>query len=49
VSEIVAVASTALRGFQIHRPANRFQGAFEALFALRFPAMNIRAELEILK
>ena len=38
-----------LRWFQIHRLANRFQGAYEALFAFRFPAMNIRAELEILK
>jgi SAM-dependent methyltransferase len=29
--------------------ANRFQGPYEALFAFRFPAMNIRAELEVLK
>jgi SAM-dependent methyltransferase len=38
-----------LRWLQIHRLANRFQGAYEALFAYRFPAMNIRAELEVLK
>jgi|GEM_PF-185450 len=29
--------------------ANRFQGPYESLFAFRFPAMNIRAELEVLK
>ncbi|MDA0185147.1 class I SAM-dependent methyltransferase [Solirubrobacter phytolaccae] len=29
--------------------ANRFQGPYESLFAFRFPAMNISAELEVLK
>ncbi len=29
--------------------ANRFQSVYEMLFAFRFPAMNIRAELEVLK
>jgi SAM-dependent methyltransferase len=29
--------------------ANRFQGPYETLFAFRFPAMNIRAELEVVK
>jgi SAM-dependent methyltransferase len=29
--------------------ANRFPGPYEAYFAFRFPAMNIRAELEVVK
>jgi SAM-dependent methyltransferase len=33
----------------IDRAANRFQSTYESLFAFRFPAMNIRAELEVVK
>ena len=33
----------------VARLANRFQGPYESLFAFRYPAMNIRAELEVLK
>jgi SAM-dependent methyltransferase len=38
-----------LRWIGIARLANRFQSVYEMLFAFRFPAMNIRATLEILK
>ena len=38
-----------LRWIFVDRLANRFQGPYEALFAFRFPAMNIRAELEVVK
>jgi hypothetical protein len=38
-----------LRWLFVARLANRFPGAYETLFAFRFPAMNIRAELEVLK
>jgi len=33
----------------LERLANRFPREYEAYFAFRFPAMNIRAELEVLK
>jgi len=38
-----------LRWLFIDRLANRYQGVYESLFAFRFPAMNIRAELEVVK
>lgn len=38
-----------LRWVFVDRLANRFQGAYESLFAFRWPAVNIRAELEVLK
>jgi len=38
-----------LRWLYVDRLANRFQGVYESLFAFRWPAMNIRAELEVLK
>lgn len=38
-----------LRWIFVDRLANRFQGVYETLFAFRWPAMNIRAELEVLK
>ncbi|HEX2233434.1 MAG TPA: methyltransferase domain-containing protein [Thermoleophilaceae bacterium] len=38
-----------LRWIGVARLANRFQSTYEMLFAFRFPAMNIRATLEILK
>ncbi|WP_051323885.1 class I SAM-dependent methyltransferase [Candidatus Solirubrobacter pratensis] len=38
-----------LRWIGVAALANRFQGPYESLFAFRFPAMNIRAELEVLK
>lgn len=38
-----------LRWIFVDRLANRYQGVYEALFAFRFPAINIRAELEVLK
>jgi SAM-dependent methyltransferase len=38
-----------LRWIGIARLANRFQSIYEMLFAFRFPAMNIRAKLEIVK
>jgi len=40
---------TPFRLLGIGRLANRFQIPYEAYFAFRFPAMNIRAELEVLK
>jgi SAM-dependent methyltransferase len=38
-----------LRWIGVAALANRFQSVYEMLFAFRFPAMNIRAELEVLK
>ena len=38
-----------LRWIGVAALANRFQGPYETLFAWRFPAMNIRAELEVVK
>jgi SAM-dependent methyltransferase len=38
-----------LRWIFVDRLANRYQGVYEALFAFRWPAMNIRAELEVVK
>jgi SAM-dependent methyltransferase len=38
-----------LRWVFVNRLANRFQGTYESLFAFRLPAMNLRAELEVLK
>jgi SAM-dependent methyltransferase len=38
-----------LRWIGVDRLANRFPGPYETLFAFRFPAMNIRAELEVIK
>ena len=38
-----------LRWLGVAALANRFQGPYESLFAFRFPAMNIRAELEVVK
>jgi SAM-dependent methyltransferase len=38
-----------LRWVGVARLANRFQSVYEMLFAFVLPAMNIRAELEILK
>jgi SAM-dependent methyltransferase len=38
-----------LRWLFVDRLANRWPGAYETLFAFRWPAMNIRAELEVLK
>ena len=38
-----------LRWVGVAALANRFTSAYEMLFAFRFPAMNIRAELEVLK
>ena len=37
------------RALGIARLANRFHIPYESYFAFRFPAMNIRAELEVLK
>jgi SAM-dependent methyltransferase len=37
------------RALGIGRLANRFPGPYEAYFAFRFPAMNIRAEFEVVK
>lgn len=37
------------RALGIGRLANRFPVPYESYFAFRFPAMNIRAELEVLK
>jgi SAM-dependent methyltransferase len=38
-----------LRWIGVAKLANRFPGPYETLFAFRYPAMNIRAELEVLK
>ena len=38
-----------LRMIGVSKLANRYQGPYETLFAWRFPAMNIRAELEVVK
>ena len=38
-----------LRWVGIAALANRFTSVYEMLFAFRFPAMNIRAELEVLR
>jgi SAM-dependent methyltransferase len=38
-----------MRWIGVSALANRFQGPYETLFAFRFPAMNIRAELEVVK
>jgi SAM-dependent methyltransferase len=38
-----------LRWIGVAALANRFQSVYEMLFAFRFPAMNIRAELEVIK
>lgn len=38
-----------LRWIGVAALANRYQGPYETLFAWRYPAMNIRAELEVVK